>query len=118
MDDGMGAGATILVGLISLGIGIAVIIACCNVADRKGYDTTLAGVMGFVFGIWAYLFYLILPDKSYSKSSSGGDMYGMGGGTGSVAPPPPQHQRNCWSCGSGVAGNAATCPNCGIKLNF
>jgi hypothetical protein len=112
--------------LIGLGITVAICWGCYVIAERKGYSGILAALMGFLFGFWALLVYALLSDQSMRRDAGYGGGYAgsyspgsySGGTTPNMAPPPPQAQRSCWSCGNAIAHNATQCPTCGIKLNF
>ena len=96
--------------IISLGVGVLWAWGCYNLAEKKGRNPGLAAVMGFLFGLFAYLVYALLSDNSYKTYEPGG--YST---TPKNVPPPT---RTCWSCNSPVAGATAVCQSCGVKLQF
>src|SRR5688572_3867799 len=106
MEDTTGLTIGMVIGLL---VGIAFIVGSYNLADQKGYNPTVAALLTFLFGFWAFLVYLFLPNRS------------LGGDRGYASEPPsrlPEAQRNCWSCSAPVAGNPAMCQHCGSRLNF
>jgi len=108
-------GAEILGGVVGLAIHIVIIVVCINLAESKGYNTVFAGLAGLFFGLWALLFYALMGNNTSRISYDDGGSYGIA--PKSMAAP-PQVARRCWSCSSPVAGQAATCQNCGARLQM
>ena len=56
-----------MIPLAILGIGIASAIVCYVVADRRGANAFLWGVMGFLFGPFALPFVLLVRRKPHDE---------------------------------------------------
>jgi len=54
--------------IILLIIAVFFSIICYTMADRRGRDKYVGLVCGFIFGIWAVLYYLIAGDTSKKKA--------------------------------------------------
>ena len=54
--------------LIGLVIDIACILACHDIAKKKGYNPAIAAFMGFLFGLVAVFIYAILEKKKEIKN--------------------------------------------------
>jgi hypothetical protein len=42
-------------------------VACAKIADRKGYNAVLFGILGYLFTIIVLIVVLVLPDRSKAR---------------------------------------------------
>jgi hypothetical protein len=66
MNDAFLAGYFIIV----IVIRILFIWGCISLARKKGRGTTTAGILGFFFGLWALIGYLLVSEKKSSKAEA------------------------------------------------
>lgn len=55
--------------ILCLGVGIGCAFASGSIAGKKGYSSTLFGVLGFCFGIIVLIVAAVLPDKNVEAAS-------------------------------------------------
>ena len=54
--------------IVSLIIGVICGLICRSMAEKRGRDKNVGLLLGFLFGIWAILGYLIAGDTSEKKA--------------------------------------------------
>ena len=90
--------------LIGFLIGVAFAVICVLIANSKGRNPWLWGILGFFFGLITLIVIAVLP----STRPSGPDGETSGAGSG----------QQCPQCGAENPEESAYCANCGAALGL